>query len=90
MDKYSIIGIRQCGPGPDSPNSLLLPSDSGLLSSAMMAKNFSPTVILGWSIPSTGITLLTAGSDVDANVANATAEVFSPRGTQVRVKHSNY
>ena len=38
----------------------------------------------GFLIVSTGITFLRSGSEVDASVASASAEVFSPLGIRVR------
>ena len=45
--------------------------------------------MLGCSIPSTGIILLTKGSDVEARVAKASTEVFSPLGILVSSNYSN-
>ena len=46
--------------------------------------------MLGCSIPSNGIILLTKGSDVEARAAMASAEVFSPLGILVSSNDSRY
>ena len=46
--------------------------------------------MLGCSIPSTGIILLTKGSDVKARAAKASLEVYSPLGILVNLNDSNY
>lgn len=46
--------------------------------------------MLGFSIPSTGIILMTVGFEVDTRTARAFAEVFSPLGILVSSKCSNW
>ena len=50
---------------------------------------FTIRSMLGYSIPSTGIILLTKGSNVEARAAKESTEVFSPLGILVSSNDSN-